>query len=118
MESYILQNICTVFNSHESYFQKGVIMIKIKTNGEKAWVTFTLLPSETIESAAISGEWNGWEEEPMKQKKSGEYYITKILKRGSVYPFGYKINNCEWKIDEECPAVPSPFSSHNSLLEL
>jgi len=93
-------------------------MIKIKTNGDKAWVTFTLLPSETIESVALSGEWNDWIEEPMKQKKSGEYSITKILKVDNVYPFGYKINGSEWITDTACPTVASPFFSHNSLLEV
>lgn len=93
-------------------------MIKIKTNGDKAWVTFTVAPSETVESVSLSGKWNDWVEEPMKQKKSGEFSITKILKIGDIYPFGYKINGCEWSTDEECPSVDSPFFSQNSLLEL
>lgn len=93
-------------------------MIKIKTNGAKAWVTFSILPSEPIERAVLSGIWNDWEEEEMKQKKSGEYSITKILKVGDNYQFGYKINGCDWMTDEECPMVPSPFFSQNSLLEL
>lgn len=93
-------------------------MIKVKTNGAKAWVTFSILPSEPIERAVLSGIWNDWEEEPMKLKKSGEYFITKILKVGDIYQFGYKINGYEWITDEECPMVPSPFFSQNSLLEL
>lgn len=93
-------------------------MIKVKTNGEKAWVTFTVTPSERVESISLSGIWNDWEEEPMKQKKSGEFFITKILKVGEIYQFGYKINECEWTTDEGCPNVPSPFFSQNSLLEL
>lgn len=50
--------------------------------------------------------------------KSGEFFITKILKVGEIYQFGYKINECEWTTDEGCPNVPSPFFSQNSLLEL
>ena len=93
-------------------------MIKIKKNGQKAWVTFTIQPSGNMESAHISGEWNAWKEEPMKQKKSGEFAITKVLKAGNTFQFGYKINGEEWVTDEECPAVASPFHSQNSLLEL
>ncbi|MFC2073282.1 hypothetical protein ACFLRS_00335, partial [Campylobacterota bacterium] len=62
--------------------------------------------------------WNEWEEEPMKQKKSGDYYITKVLNMGDSFQFGYKVNGTEWITEEECPSVPSVFGSQNSLLEL
>jgi 1,4-alpha-glucan branching enzyme len=93
-------------------------MVTVKKNGQKAWVTFTFSPIEQVESIVVSGEWNEWQEEPMKQKKSGDYSITKVLKAGNSFQFGYKINGNEWRIEEECPAVASPFSSQNSLLEL
>ena len=47
-------------------------MIKITKKGNKAWVTFTL-PSTEGENVEISGEWNNWENEAMKVKKSGEF---------------------------------------------
>ncbi|MEA3372749.1 MAG: isoamylase early set domain-containing protein [Campylobacterota bacterium] len=93
-------------------------MIKIKKNGQRAWVTFTFLPSDTTESVLISGDWNEWKEEPMKQKKSGEFSITKILKVGNTFQFGYKVNGQEWTFDSDCPVVASPFHTQNSLIEL
>ena len=93
-------------------------MIKVKTNGSKSWVTFTYIPDENTNSVVVSGEWNEWQEEPMKQKKNGEYYITKVLPIGQCYQFGYKVNGDAWINDMDCSTVPSPFSSHNSLLEL
>ena len=93
-------------------------MIKIKKNGQKAWVTFSCSPSESIESVTVAGEWNDWKEEPMKQKKSGEFAITKVLKAGNTFQFGYKLNGQEWMTEAECPTVASPFHSENSLLEL
>ncbi len=93
-------------------------MVKLKQNGQKVWVTFTVSPLDGMDEVAIAGEWNEWVEEPMKQKKNGEYSITKVLSAGTSFQFGYKCNGSEWMTDEACPAVPSPFASHNSLLEL
>lgn len=92
-------------------------MIKITKKGNKAWVTFSL-PSSEGESVEICGEWNDWESEPMKVKKSGEFYITKVLKTDKNYQFGYRVNGQEWRCDDDLGCIPSPFNSHNSLLEL
>ena len=54
----------------------------------------------------------------MKRKKSGDYYITKVLNSGENFQFGYKVNGNVWVTEEECSSVASPFASHNSLLEL
>lgn len=93
-------------------------MLTKKKNGQKVWVTFTFTPADKVESAAISGEWNEWEEEPMKKKKNGDYYITKVFKSGESFQFGYKVNGNKWVTEEDCSCVPSPFSSENSLLTL
>jgi hypothetical protein len=93
-------------------------MLTTKTNGQKVWVTFTLPVEGHVEEVSICGEWNFWEEEPMKQKKSGDYYITKIFKSGDSFEFGYKINGYEWITDDSCLRVPSPYLSENSLLQL
>jgi hypothetical protein len=93
-------------------------MLKIKKNGQKVWVTFTFVPNEMVDSVIILGEWNNWTEEPMKLKKSGEYYITKVLSAGNNFQFGYKVNGTQWVNDDESPTVTSPFGSHNSLLEI
>jgi len=47
-------------------------MIKITKKVNKAWVTFTLA-SDAGSTVSICGEWNDWEKEPMKIKKSGEF---------------------------------------------
>ena len=65
-------------------------MVKKTIRDKKGWVTFTFFPTETIETVVISGEWNDWIDEPMKMKKNGEYFITKILNVGYIYQFGYK----------------------------
>lgn len=93
-------------------------MITIKNNGQKVWVTFTYTPVNTVDHVALSGEWSGWKEEPMKQKKSGDYFITKVFKPGVSFQFGYKVNGKDWITEEDCTSVPSPYASHNSLITL
>jgi len=93
-------------------------MITIKNNGKKVWVTFTFSANEEVSDVAICGEWSSWKEEPMKQKKSGDYYITKVLKPDSRFEFGYKVNDKEWLTDDACPKVTTPYLSENSLLEI
>lgn len=93
-------------------------MLSIKNNGDKVWVTFTYSPAYTVDHVAILGEWSEWKEEPMKQKKCGDYFITKIFKVGDSCQFGYKVNGSDWITEEECSSVPSPFSGENSLLTL
>jgi 1,4-alpha-glucan branching enzyme len=92
-------------------------MIKITKKGQKAWVTFSFVP-QNGESVAICGEWNDWKDEPMKIKKSGEFYITKVLSVGTQHQFGYRINETLWHCDNGLECVASPFGSQNSLLML
>ena len=54
----------------------------------------------------------------MKQKKSGEFYLTKVLPTGQSYEFGYMVNGSEWHCDDDLGCVASPYGSDNSLLEL
>ena len=92
-------------------------MIKVTTKGNKAWVTFTIHP-EGASEVQLCGEWNEWENEPMKLKKSGEFYVTKVLPIGSEYQFGYRVNGNQWHCDDELECIPSPYGSQNALLKL
>jgi len=93
-------------------------VIKVKQNGKKVWVTFTVLPTDEMNNVIICGEWSEWQEEPMKQKKNGEFYVTKVLSAGCRFEFGYKINGDQWVLEETCAQAPSPFGGSNSVLEI
>jgi hypothetical protein len=93
-------------------------MIRKKQNGKKVWVTFTVSPETGMEDVVLCGAWNDWSDEPMKQKKNGEFYLTKVLPAGSTFEFGYKSGDGAWMAEGDCATVPSPFGSHNALLEL
>jgi len=93
-------------------------MMKITTKSDKAWVTFTITPEEGTQSVELMGEWNEWAPEAMKQKKNGEFYVTRVFKIGDTFQFGYRVDGCQWCIDESLPACPSPFGSENALLSL
>ncbi|BDY11737.1 isoamylase early set domain-containing protein [Hydrogenimonas cancrithermarum] len=92
-------------------------MIKVTKKGKKTWVTFTT-PAIACESIEIKGSWNDWEAEPMKRKKSGEFYITKVLPTGENYEFGYLCDGREWMTEETLPTVGTVFGSENSVLKL
>jgi 1,4-alpha-glucan branching enzyme len=92
-------------------------MLKITKKGNKAWVTFSIVP-ESDEKISLYGDWNDWEEEEMKVKKSGEFYLTKVLPCENEYQFGYKVNNKSWICDSDTKTVNSPFGTKNSILEL
>lgn len=92
--------------------------MKITTKDTKAWVTFEFDPTQEIESVEVVGEWNDWNPELMKKKKSGEFYFTKILKAGQSYQFGYRTNNDLWFCDPSLPTINSPLGTQNSFLEL
>ena len=91
-------------------------MLKITNKGKKSWVTFTINPLDA-KSVEICGEWNGWKSEPMKKKKNGEFYITKVVSSNQNYQFGYKLDDGRWICDESAETVMSPFNSSNSLLK-
>jgi hypothetical protein len=91
-------------------------MIKITKKGKKAWVTFSKMPAGD-EEIILCGTWSDWKEEAMKVKKSGEHYLTKVLKCNESYEFGYKVDG-HWECDSDVPTVDSPFGSKNSLIEL
>lgn len=93
-------------------------MLTMKKNGNRVWVTFTFSPTYMVEDVSVSGEWNAWKMEPMKQKKNGDYYITKVLKVGESFQFGYKVNQNDWHTEDACPSVPTVYASQNSLLTL
>ena len=92
-------------------------MVKVTKKGDKAWVTFSVV-SSSGEKVSICGEWSDWQDEPMKVKKSGDLYITKVLPIGREYQFGYRINNDIWQCENELESVPSPYGSRNALLKI
>ena len=93
-------------------------MIKVKKNGNRAWVTFTYLPKEDEKKVQIAGSWNEWQKEDMKKKKNGDFYITKILPVGAIYEFRYFIDDTNWANDEDAMEVHNNFGSTNSAIDL
>ncbi len=93
-------------------------MVKVTKKADKAWVTFTFPSVEDIQSVEIVGEWSEWQNEPMRQKKNGEYSITKVLDIGSRFEFGYRTDGGGWHTDDSLPCVASPFGSENAVLDL
>ncbi len=90
-------------------------MVKITKRDKKAWVTFTLEDGD-FDSVEIKGSWNDWKPESMRRKKSGDFYIVKVLPAGETFEFGYLLNDGGWLNDETLASTDSPFGSKNSVL--
>ncbi len=91
-------------------------MVKISKRGKRAWVTFTV-DGNSFEAIQIKGSWNGWNPEPMKRKKNGDFYIVKILPSDASFEFGYLTDKGDWIHDETLQTVGTPFGSMNSVLK-
>ncbi len=93
-------------------------MLKVKKNGDRAWVTFTYKPQKDVKSVKILGNWNDWKEESLKKKKNGDFYITKILPIGRIYEFRYFIDGKYWENDVDAMEVQNSFGGFNSAIEV
>lgn len=83
-------------------------------------VTFKLLKEQcnAADKASLSGEFNNWQETPMKRLKSGDFTLTLDLEKDSKYEFRYLLNEDTWENDWAADAyVPSPMSfEENSVV--
>jgi len=93
-------------------------MLKVKKNADKAWVTFTYIPANEEKTVEITGSWSNWSKEKMKQKKNGDFYITKILPVGQIYEFKYLIDDSIWENEADALEVQNSFGSVNSAIEV
>ncbi|NVK24405.1 MAG: isoamylase early set domain-containing protein [Gammaproteobacteria bacterium] len=76
-------------------------------------VTFKVAKEEcnAAEKVAIAGDFNSWQETPMKKLKSGDFTVTLDLETDSKYQFRYKVNEESWENDWAADEyIPSPVS--------
>ena len=76
-------------------------------------VTFKILKQEcnSAESVALAGDFNDWQEAPMKKLKSGDFTLTLDLEKDARYQFRYKLNEDTWENDWHADEyTPSPIS--------
>lgn len=76
-------------------------------------VTFKLLKEQcnAAEEAALAGDFNGWDNVPMKKLKSGDFTVTLDLEKDNKYQFKYLLDGKEWQNDWEADEYsPSPVS--------
>jgi len=93
-------------------------MIKKTIKNSKTWVTITYQPERKVDSVTLAGSWNAWAGDKMKEKKNGEFYITKVLPVEHSYEFRYFVDEKEWQNESGLPTILNPHGSENMLLEL
>ena len=66
---------------------------------------------EAADKVAIAGDFNDWQEAPMKRLKSGDFSLTLDLETENKYQFRYLLNDEKWENDWEADEyLPSPVS--------
>lgn len=66
---------------------------------------------EAAEKVAIAGDFNDWQETPMKRLKSGDFSLTLDLETENKYQFRYLLNDEKWENDWAADEyIPSPVS--------
>jgi 1,4-alpha-glucan branching enzyme len=89
--------------------------------GRTCRVTFEVWPEDHTQTAALCGEFNGWDPaaHPMKRRKDGSFALTLSLPVGQSYQFRYLLDGERWTNDPAADASrPNPFGSTDSVVQL
>ena len=89
--------------------------------GNYCRVTFRLPAEVGAETAALCGEFNGWNQaaNPMKKLKDGSFSATVSLESGNSYRFRYLLDGTRWENDWEADSyAPNEHGSDDSIVEV
>ncbi len=85
-------------------------------------VTFNSKTKKTVfqihlplaQAVSLLGDFNGWNDHPLKKDKNGTWTAEIKLEPGE-YQFLYRVDKAYWHPDDKAPKVPNDFSTENSL---
>lgn len=86
-----------------------------------ARVEFTLDPAVGAATAAVCGEWNGWQAgvDLMERRADGGFALTVTLTAGRAYRFRYLLDGHRWENDWQADVyVPNDFGAEDSVVDL
>jgi 1,4-alpha-glucan branching enzyme len=89
--------------------------------GQTCKVTFDLPADVKAKTAALCGDFNGWDpvKHKMKKQKSGGFSVTVSLKAGSSYRFRYLLDGAKWENDWQADQyLPNSFGSEDSVVKV
>ena len=87
--------------------------------GTSCRVTFELPAEISAKTAAVCGDFNGWDasKHHMKQRKDGSFSRTVSLKPGNEYRFRYLLDGERWENDWAADKyVPNEFTTQDSVV--
>ena len=89
--------------------------------GKICRVTFKLPAEVEAQTAALCGDFNGWDPaaNPMKKLKDGSFSTTVSLEPERSYRFRYWLDDARWENDWQADAyMPNDFGSEDSLVKI
>lgn len=89
--------------------------------GRVCRVTFKLPPEVNAKKAAVSGDFNDWDEnaDTMTKLKDGSFSTTISLETGQAYRFRYLLDGENWENDWEADDYwPNDFGSDDSVVKV
>lgn len=90
-------------------------------SGNTCRVTFKLPAEVNSDSAALCGDFNGWDEaaNPMKRLKDGSFSTTVSLDSGNSYRFRYLLDDGRWENDWEADEyLPNKHGTEDSVVKV
>lgn len=91
-------------------------MVKVSPKTKKVSFQITLPEADSV---YVVGDFNGWSGDATPLKKGrGGVWKTDVKVESGDYQFRYLVNRNEWVNDDEAPAVPNQFGSHNSVIHV
>ncbi|HET9017754.1 MAG TPA: isoamylase early set domain-containing protein [Thermomicrobiaceae bacterium] len=89
--------------------------------GRSCRVTFELPAGTDAGTAAVVGDFNGWDEQAngMRRRRDGSFATTISLKPGQRYHFRYLLDGDHWDNDPAADSyAANPFGGEDSVLDL
>jgi 1,4-alpha-glucan branching enzyme len=87
--------------------------------GKVCRVTFRLPPEVQASTAAVVGDFNGWDPSahPMKQTAEGGFWVTVSLDSGTKYRYRFLLDGTRWENERDADEyAPNNFGTQDSVI--
>jgi hypothetical protein len=87
-------------------------------NGKSAsWTILEFQPTGDYADVIVKGAWDNWRGNKMRKKKSGAFYIRKMIPTGT-WEYGFECDGENWQVDQGLSTTESPYGSLNNVISV